>query len=50
MLPFGLVVPSIIRPNQTKIYEIPVQQKTHLKIVFKLCQSGHAHVAIYSSK
>lgn len=50
LLPFNLPIPALIKKDEAKVYEIPIQQKTHLKIVIKLCQVGHAKIFIASNK
>jgi hypothetical protein len=50
LLPFNLPIPAFIKKGESQIYEIPIQQKTHLKIVMKLCQVGHSYVYIAANK
>lgn len=45
-----MVVPAILKKQNSQIYEIPIQQKTHLKIVFKLCQAGHATIGVATNR
>lgn len=50
LLPFQMAIPSLVTKKACQMYEVPIQQKTLLKIVMYICQPGNAILGISNNK
>jgi hypothetical protein len=45
MLPFAQAIPCRVNKGSTQYYEIPISEKTYLKVVLRMCKKGAAKVS-----